>query len=67
MIVVVSQEEFLVGQRVVWYREDREPAAGTVVQVTFGRIQIQTSRADGEIILPWVYPYQLEIAEAMRG
>lgn len=62
-----SQMAYRMGQRVVWYREGREPVLGIVVQVTPVRIQIQSSRADGEVILPWVYPEWLETAEAVSG
>ncbi len=55
--------EFEVGQRVVWLREGREPVLGVVVRVTDGRIQIRTSRVDGETILPWVEPDHLEVMD----
>lgn len=52
-----------VGQRVIWHREGREPALGVAVRVTDGRIQIRTSRVDGEVILPWVEPDHLEVLD----
>ncbi len=65
--IEASQMEYRMGQRVVWRREGRGPVLGIVVQVTPVRIQIQSSRTDGEVILPWVYPEWLEAAETVSG